>query len=47
MKTKKIALALIFTTIISSYTIAQLKPDILNFEPFIWKSDQPDCWYYL
>jgi hypothetical protein len=38
---KNISVILLLTICISSYTNAQLKPDTLIYEPFIWKSEPP------
>jgi hypothetical protein len=44
MKNKRTSLVLLLATFICAYANAQLKPDTIRYEPFIWNSEPPeDC----
>jgi hypothetical protein len=44
MKSLKFVWIFVLSCLSSSYSYAQLRPDTLRFEPFIWKSEAPeDC----
>ena len=46
MKTKIIFCIALMTGFVTAYGQGQLKPDVLNYKPFIWRTGPPpDCPY--